>query len=210
MLTGDTNSEYYCESNCLPNSYCMITYTINKWKLGYLPDKNYRLNSLEQKEPTVGWVIRNNNRVYEHSERTTIDWFVFNCIKNKYRDDDFENTVCYSIISKYIDDAIAGVFKSGNYNFEALLKALYPNDIINYNDFVIRYYNSSQHMANTLARALRTNNEFLQQLILHFCFLALNSPANLRIGNSNWNGVIKENLIQRHGIIIIMEKGRIT
>ena len=84
LIAGDTNSEYYRESNYLPDSYCIITYTINKCELGCLPDKNYRLNSLE---PNVGWVIRKNNRVYEYSERTATDWFVFNYIRNKYRDD---------------------------------------------------------------------------------------------------------------------------
>lgn len=71
-------------------------------------------------------------------------------------------------------------------------KIFYPNDIINYDDVVICYYNSSRRIANTLARDLSMDNELLQQLILHFCFLASNSPANLRIGNSKWNGVIKE------------------
>ncbi len=191
-LTGEKNSTYYRESNYLPGSYCNIEYTINIWQIGVIEENLYSNKSV-QNMPIVGWVIRNNDGLYEHQGRTLCDWFVFDKIRSDERNNLEHNAVCHSISSRCIDDAIASIcnphIQDARHRVELLLRALYPNILVN-NVFVNKYLRSTQLSSQALIEALEDRNDFFQHLILHFCFLAANSPANLRMGCSRWNSAV--------------------
>lgn len=203
-VTGANNSGYYRESRYLEGSYCEIIYSIDSkhWTLGNLSaDAHSILDSCEindlPENSLVGWVRPRADGGYENYGRTNEDPFVWNYIRNRNRRDGFD-TVCHSISAHNIEVIIARICTKQRLDnsafMQSLVDALYPTVPGEaFDAFVSMYHRLTKRVMITLSRALSVGNELTNDLITHFCRLAVNSPANLRLGKGDWNSVIGVN-----------------
>lgn len=208
-LTGDSDAHNYREKYYLEGSYCRQLFSLNgdDWQLeNGLTDF---CRTAERKDadraddlpegPIVGLVVPGSNG-YMHQYRTAADEAIMNHIRNQLREDPDFTEVCHSISSYQIDLIIANICNTIEphrldlHPFDNLIAALYPIRPAEQNDFTNCCYRSTLHLADTLARRLANGNRdlYTNNLILHFCCLAANSPANLRMGRGDWNRSIQD------------------
>lgn len=136
---------------------------------------------------------------YGHIRRTDLDPEVAAYIRPQPRDESMD--ICHSISALQIDTIIADICnvilqqRHGDAPFRRLIEALYP--VVPHEDdhFVERRHHFTERLAETLVRRLENRNRdpYTNNLILHFSYLAGNSPANLRMGRSDWNRSIGSN-----------------
>lgn len=207
-LTGDSNAYNYREEYYLEGSYCRQLFSLNEddWQLeNSFTDfcqtverkDGDRADDLP-KDRVVGLVVPG-PRGYIHQYRTDADEEVINHIRNQQQEDPYFTEVCHSISTYQIDLIIANICNSIEANqdlhpFANLIAALYPIRPADENDITNRRYRFTLHLADTLARRLADGNQdwFTNNLILHFCCLAANSPSNLRMGRGDWNRSIQD------------------
>lgn len=205
-VTADENRAYYRESVYLPGSYCEIVRLIksDNWKLGDLSaaqSPEFRMqdegNALPQRQ-NVGWVRPRARGGYEHWGRADLD----DSVKTHIHERDARlrttfgfDTVCHSISAYEIDQIIAEICTNHRPDSQRLLLglvgALYPQDMLG-NNFTRVCHASTDRLARTLGRCLANNNPYADDVLLHFCRLAVNSPANLRLGSAKWNAALGE------------------
>lgn len=183
-VTGNESAGCYRENNYLTGSYCEIISVINmdSWSLANLPD-----------DPNVGWVRPVGGGRYEPQGRTEDDPFIWEHIRDRDRRayEQFAfNAVCHSISSHEIDTIIARICTTRQADhLQTLVDALYPA-AAPFDDVTAVYHRLTSRIMATLQRCLRNGNAYTDDVITHFCRLAANSPANLRLGRGDWNGAI--------------------
>lgn len=209
LVTGEHDPRYYREGNFLYGTYCQQYFTLNKsdWRLDDdSPDdcQIARENTADSAENsneslTVGLVGPGPNG-YMHTYRTNIDPEVRAHIPRPADEDVDFGDVCHSISAYQLDLIIADIcnaivnHQQGQATFDRLIEALYPEVPHEGNDFATRRLRFTEHLASTLERRLEIGNPdaITDDLVLHFSYLAGNSPANLRMGRSDWNRFIQE------------------
>lgn len=196
-VTGTENSNYYRESNYVTGSYCEIVsaITVDAWSLTAMSDTSFdaRLStSLSDASSVVGWVRPVGGGRYEPYGRTDDDPFVWHHVRTRDRLNvpPAFNTVCHSISSHEIDVIIARICTERQVeHLQTLIDALYPA-AAPFDAVTADYHRLTLRMMATLQRCLLQGNDYTDVVISHFCRLAANSPANLRLGRGDWNGAI--------------------
>lgn len=208
-VTEGYNSNYYREGNYLYGSYCRQLVSLNRrdWQIDDTAEvcENTRETDFGSVEtspeaPTVGLVGRRGN-LYVHTFRTNLDPEVNAYIRNRPREDPNFEEICHSISAYQIDNIIADICNEilqhhhGDAQFHRLIEALYPEIPHVDGELVERRYRFTGRLAETLIRRLGNGNrdQYTNQLVLHFSYLAGNSPANLRMGKRDWNRSIGSN-----------------
>lgn len=211
-VTGTDNSLYYRENNYLAGSYCEIIsqITVDAWSLDNMSNSspnswsstdlsasspcvdNIHVTNKLPDRPSVGWVRPMGDGRYEPYGRTYDDPFVWHYIRTRDRHNvpPAFNTVCHSISSHEIDVIIARICTERQVDhLQTLIDALYPV-AAPFDDMTADYHRLTLRMMATLQRCLLHGNDYTDVVINHFCRLAANSPANLRLGRGDWNGAI--------------------
>lgn len=209
LVTGEHDPRYYREGNFVYGTYCQQYFTLNKndWRLDDdSPDdcQTAGENTADSAENsneslTVGLVGPGPNG-YMHTHRTNIDPEVRNHIPRPADEDVDFGDACHSISAYQLDLIIADIcnaivnHQQGQATFDRLIEALYPEVPHEGNDFATRRLHFTERLAGTLERRLEIGNRdaITDNLVLHFSYLAGNSPANLRMGRSDWNRFIQE------------------
>ncbi len=183
-VTGDKNKEYYRESLYMEGSLCNIVDTIEKWYDGKIQEQDIWE---KQYNPYVG-VVRKENGYFIRIGRSLSDRTVQRYIGIL----EYGQQYCHSISACDIEEAIAYICNNNNLreHIYTLLEALYPNMS---GDEVVRvYYRGSRRMADSLNRLIGRESSYINNILEHFCYLAVNSPCNLRIGDGKWNASVGE------------------
>lgn len=209
LVTGEYDPRYYREGNFLCGTYCRQYFTLNRndWTLDDDPQDNCRTagetaaDSAENPGDglTVGLVGPGPNG-YMHTHRTNIDPEVRTHIPRPADEDVDFGDACHSISACQLDLIIADIcnaivrHQQGQATFGRLIEALYPEVPHEGNDFATRRLHFTERLAGTLERRLGNGNrdEITDNLVLHFSYLAGNSPANLHMGRSDWNRFIQD------------------
>ncbi len=214
-ITGTANPNYYRENNYVTGSYCEIVSTIpvdawaladmsnsspDSWSLTGLSVSSPYIDRLHRWDdwsdaPSVGLVRPVGGGRYEPCGRTNDDSSVWHYVRTRDREHvpPAFNTVCHSISSHEIDDAIARICTGHQAEqLQTLIDALYPA-VAPLIDITADYHRLTLRMMATLQRCLLHRNDYTDVVINHFCRLAANSPANLRLGMGDWNSAIGAN-----------------
>lgn len=225
-VTGEQDPHYYREGNFLCGSYCQQFFTLGKndWRLDddslddFQTGEESNANSTENaaEELTVGLVRPGADGRYEHKGRTRMDPEVREKIPRPAGEDVDFRDVCHSISAYQIDCIIAEIcnaivhHRQGQATFHRLIEALYPEVLHEGNDFATRRLRFSERLADTLERRLGNGNrdEFTNNLVLHFSYLAGNSPANLRMGREYWNRSIQQHFDPTSWFYFVAEEQR--
>lgn len=207
-LTDEYNSGYYREGNYLCGSYCRQVFLLEgeNWQIDnslvevfeIIGETDTASAETPPETPTVGLVGPRGND-YAHIRRTDLDPEVVAYIRPHPRDDSMD--ICHSISALQIDTIIADIcnailqHRHGDAPFRRLIEALYPMIPHEDDHFVERRHHFTERLAETLVRRLENGNrdQYTNNLSLHFSYLAGNSPANLRMGRSDWNRSIGSN-----------------
>lgn len=216
-VTGEHDPRYYREGNFVCGSYCQQFFTLvkNNWLIDdgspddCLTGEEIDADSAENLAEglTVGLVRPGPDGRYAHEGRTGIDPEVRGNIPRPAREDVDFNAACHSISAYQIDCIIADICNTilqqrHDAAFQTLIDALCPElppgddpALANFIALANHRRNLIEHLARTLERRLGNGNqdEITNNLVLHFSYLAGNSPANLRMGRGDWNSSIGSN-----------------
>lgn len=183
-VTGPADNGHYREKKYSPGSACRIVGRITGWCLGNAAAE-------EASASAFGWVAPGADGRYKHIGRAPFIPAVEAEISRQPAHDGF-NAVCHSVSACEIDEIIADICNGPQADLERrlelLTQALYPFG--EENAFTGLYYQITNRLRQTLARCMRNGNDYRNDVLLHFCYLASNSPANLRKGNQVWNGIV--------------------
>ena len=197
-ITGETDPNYYRESIYMPGSLCRKIDIIKKWH-------NVKLTkeSISKQYASLVGIVRKEGGRFIRIGRSDTDIYVQRYIGPRESGQHY----CHSISAHNIEENIADICNQnllGDMTF--LLKALYPN--ISQNKFEREYYQGSMYLANVLSSIIGGDDTYINDILEHFCYLAVNSPCNLRIGNSRWNESVGESFDPTQWFFMDKEEGK--